>query len=312
VLTSPEQYQVRFAPGLAAKPTPQASSPEQTPPKTHKPDPFDLDNVSEHLRIFDDGNGRLECLIGEDHFLVLNKYPISPRHFILATKKFIPQTNLLEAEDLWAAYNCILDFDKFKEDLFVFYNSGRAAGASQPHRHMQLIPVESMRRGLETAPNGTKWEVHSGKDRPFPHFKCNWNPEDLTAAGLHSVYLRLYSRARQCLMRSETLERSIRAREKEAGIQGAMIDYNLTLSKHYMEICPRVRESGRIRSDADDDDPNATISFNGTLLGGTALVKSKAVWESLRRNPEGLQNAIDDAFRDVPKLPPEDDSGPRD
>ena len=34
------------------------------------------------------------------------------------------------------------------EELFGFFNSGQYSGASQPHRHIQFLPVESMRSGL--------------------------------------------------------------------------------------------------------------------------------------------------------------------
>jgi ATP adenylyltransferase len=90
------------------------------------------------------------------HILVLNKFPVVPNHFILATKIFKEQTNLLERSDLGAAYACLKTYRDNGEELFGFFNSGKASGASQPHRHIQFLPVESMRSGIEA---GIKWDI---------------------------------------------------------------------------------------------------------------------------------------------------------
>jgi ATP adenylyltransferase len=80
---------------------------------------------------------------------VLNKFPVIPDHFILATKEFKKQTDLLEEADLEAAYNCLKAYKDEGEELFGFFNSGEHSGASQPHRHIQFLPVQSMRSGLK-------------------------------------------------------------------------------------------------------------------------------------------------------------------
>jgi ATP adenylyltransferase len=82
------------------------------------------------------------------HILVLNKFAIVREHFILATKAFKEQTDLLEADDLGATYACLKEWRVHGKELFAFFNSGEHSGASQPHRHIQLLPVESMTEGL--------------------------------------------------------------------------------------------------------------------------------------------------------------------
>jgi ATP adenylyltransferase len=83
------------------------------------------------------------------HFLVLNKFPIIPQHFILATKPNKKQTHVLEQDDLEATYACLKAWHEGADDshrrLLAFFNSGEHSGASQPHRHLQFLPVESMR-----------------------------------------------------------------------------------------------------------------------------------------------------------------------
>lgn len=133
------QFQLRFSPALANKPKSQKS------PNSKPIDPFE--NPPKGLFITD---------IPPSHFLVLNKFPVIPDHFILATKAFKQQTDVLEQDDLEAAYACLKAYRDNGEALFGFFNSGDASGASQPHRHIQFLPVESMRSGIQ---EGVKWDV---------------------------------------------------------------------------------------------------------------------------------------------------------
>lgn len=84
------------------------------------------------------------------HILVLNKFAIVREHFILATKVFKEQTDLLEPLDLGATYECLKAWRAHGKELFAFFNSGEFSGASQPHRHIQLLPVNSMTDDLES------------------------------------------------------------------------------------------------------------------------------------------------------------------
>lgn len=64
--------------------------------------------------------------------LVLNKYPVIPHHFILATKSNKEQTHMLEANDLVATHACLRSWEDGGEGgLFAFFNSGDHSGASQ-------------------------------------------------------------------------------------------------------------------------------------------------------------------------------------
>jgi ATP adenylyltransferase len=54
---------------------------------------------------------------------------------------------VLEQDDLEATYACLKAWaeDDKQRLLFAFFNSGDHSGASQPHRHLQFLPVERMR-----------------------------------------------------------------------------------------------------------------------------------------------------------------------
>ena len=73
--------------------------------------------------------------LGAGHVVLLNKYPVQPAHLLLITQDWQPQAGWLAAED-WRAVVAV------SQDTggFWFFNSCAAAGASQPHRHLQLLP----------------------------------------------------------------------------------------------------------------------------------------------------------------------------
>ncbi len=72
--------------------------------------------------------------IGNDHQLILNKYPVQLGHILLITNKWKEQNGWIDIKD-WEA---IKEVNKDTTGLW-FFNSGPLAGASQPHRHIQLL-----------------------------------------------------------------------------------------------------------------------------------------------------------------------------
>lgn len=87
---------------------------------------------------------------------MLNKFPVIAEHFIIATKANKPQTHVLEQDDLEATHACLRAWHADgRKRLFAFFNSGEHSGASQPHRHVQFLPVENM--GLGQQSDG--WEL---------------------------------------------------------------------------------------------------------------------------------------------------------
>ncbi|KAG0042297.1 bifunctional AP-4-A phosphorylase/ADP sulfurylase [Gryganskiella cystojenkinii] len=77
----------------------------------------------------------------EEHKILLNKFCVVPRHFLVITKEFHPQTEPLSPQDMLAVWNS-LNAVKDSRNALAFYNCGSNSGASQPHKHMQVIPLE--------------------------------------------------------------------------------------------------------------------------------------------------------------------------
>tara|TARA_B100000579_G_scaffold370166_1_gene332046 strand:+ start:68 stop:904 length:837 start_codon:yes stop_codon:yes gene_type:complete len=81
-------------------------------------------------------DSRLEIQpVNAKHTLILNKYPVQLGHMLLITNIWKPQNGWLNEDD----FEAIIDVDNDTTGLW-FFNSSKEAGASQPHRHFQLLP----------------------------------------------------------------------------------------------------------------------------------------------------------------------------
>ena len=81
-------------------------------------------------------DSRLEIkAINDKHILILNKYPVQLGHMLLITNTWKAQNGWLSIED----FEAIVNVDNDTSGLW-FFNSSKEAGASQPHRHFQLLP----------------------------------------------------------------------------------------------------------------------------------------------------------------------------
>ncbi|CAM1505208.1 Fc.00g108450.m01.CDS01 [Cosmosporella sp. VM-42] len=284
-------FQLRFSPALANKP----KAPPQDPEKPHKVfNPFA--EPSPALKITD---------LGPSHFLVLNKFAIVPEHFILATTDFKPQTHVLEQADLEATFACIEAYDAARTEeektapggetsggdgLYAFFNCGQHSGASQPHRHIQLLPIARIKDGLDSLEREITWSLLADRlttqSAPFRTFaekiKLGMSGEEL-----HSVYLRLYRQACQAVAARPGLV----IHEGEAPADGkTWISYNMAMTKDTLVVCPRIAEGAHILSQ--HGDVLGTLSLNGTVLAGTALVKNEVEWKALSKNPEELLRVL--------------------
>ena len=76
--------------------------------------------------------------INNKHTLILNKYPVQLGHMLLITNTWKPQNGWLNIDD----FEAIVNVDNDTTGLW-FFNSSKEAGASQPHRHFQLLPRHS-------------------------------------------------------------------------------------------------------------------------------------------------------------------------
>ncbi|KAI1771322.1 HIT-like protein [Hypoxylon cercidicola] len=259
-------FQLRFSPALAHKP----KAPKPKEPNAKPFNPFE--NPTPAMLIDD---------LPPSHRLVLNKFAVVPEHFILVTRDVKPQTHVLEKGDIAATFACIQAYRMAGQELFAFFNSGPHSGASQPHRHLQLLPVKRMKDGLEDVENGSQWSVLAERlvefkqELPFQVFTTSMR-SDMSDEERHNAYLELYRRAVRVVFPDE-----------EVSVEGeAKISYNLAITSSTMALCPRTAEGTMIKNKSGEN--IGVVSLNGTVLAGTALVKNEAEWDALRDNPDML------------------------
>ncbi len=74
--------------------------------------------------------------ISDTHVCILNKFNVVDYHALIVTRAFEAQDTWLTLNDFAAMWTCLAEFDGL-----VFYNAGKTAGASQRHKHIQIIPL---------------------------------------------------------------------------------------------------------------------------------------------------------------------------
>jgi sulfate adenylyltransferase (ADP) / ATP adenylyltransferase len=70
----------------------------------------------------------------------------------------------------------------------------------------------------------------------------------------------------------------------------AAISYNLGFTDRIMVLCQRLSEGPKIKSLTGSE--IGPISLNGTILGGTLLVKNDEEWQALRDDPSKMEDLL--------------------
>jgi len=190
--------------------------------------------------------------VGPAHVAVLNKYPVIAEHLLLVTRHFEHQETLLTRADMEALRRCLA-----AAGGLGFYNGGEAAGASQPHKHLQLVPLPLGPRGPEVPMEAALGEGGP----PFAHALAPLGAEDWAEDGgaerLWRLYRRLLGRAGVQAVRREGRDWQTRP-------------YNLLVTRRWMMVVPRARERWE------------GISVNALGYAGSLLVRDRAQLARLR------------------------------
>jgi sulfate adenylyltransferase (ADP) / ATP adenylyltransferase len=191
----------------------------------------------------------------ETHVAVLNKFNVLSSHLLIVTRGFAHQETLLDPEDLAALVVCLREIDGLG-----FYNGGTSAGASQPHKHLQLVPLPLADEG-PAVPMETLLLPGPGRTSAQPPFAHVFAPIDVLGsdpAALHRLYLRLLGQV------------GVRALARD-GAAWQSAPYNLLVTRRWMLAVPRPAE--RVQG----------IWINGLAFAGSLFVKDRAQLETVRR-----------------------------
>ncbi len=170
--------------------------------------------------------------VSSTHAALLNKFCVLEGHLLLITKEHSPQTELLTETDFQALLLGLAGVDGL-----AFYNGGAEAGASQPHKHLQLVPLPLAKghepiplESLLTSSARNNAGVSRNSALPFAHAVApmpdNWLEAPEQAAGaLHERYLELWSALGYGLTGNQQPE-----------------PYNLLATREWLWLVPRSRE----------------------------------------------------------------------
>ncbi|HTS54852.1 MAG TPA: DUF4922 domain-containing protein [Burkholderiales bacterium] len=201
--------------------------------------------------------------VSHTHVALLNKFPVVDHHVLIVTRAFERQEALLNIGDFAALAACMSQFE-----ALGFYNGGPEAGASQDHKHLQLVP-------LPLAPGQTHLPVQpllrhgrrSGAVEPVPTLPFRHAWADLPAqlwAQLERAGELLRAVYRDLCSATGIEEREVRGARLQSG------PYNLLVTREWMLLVPRLRER------------YACVSVNALGFAGSLFVEDPAQLERVR------------------------------
>ncbi|NES83336.1 MAG: phosphorylase [Moorea sp. SIO2B7] len=190
--------------------------------------------------------------ISDTHLCLLNKFNVVPHHLLIITRAFEEQENWITLADFEAMWACLREIDGL-----VFYNAGKIAGASQRHKHLQLVPFPFTPEGnnlpIETAIASAQFQSDIGIIPSFP-FR-------------HAIAKLDSSGAKYPLEAAKTTLDSYFNLLTQVGLQvegnsqsGA---YNLLATREWMLIVPRSQDSF------------SSIAVNSLGFAGALLVRNE-------------------------------------
>lgn len=194
------------------------------------------------------------------HVCLLNKFNVVDHHILIVTREFQDQDALLTEADFRALWTCMAAFEGLG-----FYNGGKEAGASQQHKHLQMVPLPFAREvphiPIESALQAAKREhgVYSSPALPFQHAILNLPQEWFSAPGKLAAQTR---HAYRQLLQAAGLS------EVDGESSGP---YNLLVTRNWLLLVPRSRESFR------------SISINALGFAGSFFVRNERQLQVIKR-----------------------------
>ena len=191
--------------------------------------------------------------LSDSHVALLNKFNVIDGHLLIVTRSFEDQERLLGPSDFEALWTCMSELGGLG-----FYNGGTLASASQPHKHLQLVPLPLAEEGPAVPIEPLL--AAGGSGLPFAHAFAPLEPAldarpRVAAARAQALYLALLG---SLGLHPVELEGELR--------QPA--PYNLLLTRRWMLVVPRRKEHF------------ASVSINALGFAGSLFLRDR---EELRR-----------------------------
>jgi ATP adenylyltransferase len=201
--------------------------------------------------------------VTDTHIAVLNKYNVVDHHLLIITRHYEDQRTLLTLRDFEALWICMAEYTGL-----CFYNGGREAGASQEHKHLQMVP-------LPLAPEGPLVPIAPLLPRSF----AMGVPGTVPGLPFRHSFVRLRhaiaERPRETALETFDLYADMLSRvgmdaPRAAGLSLQSLPYCLILTREWMLLVPRSREH------VED------ISLNSLAYAGSFFVANAQLFERLK------------------------------
>jgi ATP adenylyltransferase len=196
--------------------------------------------------------------ISDTHACILNKFNVVDYHLLIITRAFEEQESLLTLEDFAGMWACLADFDGL-----VFYNGGKLAGASQRHKHLQIVPISATEIPITPLLKEAQFKDSTAiiPRLPFLHAFTTLNSYESAEVTLAKYYALLQ------IVGIEATDNN-----KQSGA------YNLLATREWMLIVPRYQEEFE------------SISVNSLGFAGALLVRNTEQMELVK--DMGLMNIL--------------------
>ncbi len=194
----------------------------------------------------------------ENRLILLNKYNVIDHHLLIVSGDYEDQRLPLGEEDFVALSLLMAKFPSLG-----FYNGGKEAGASQMHRHLQVVPLQ--KEGV-------------GRELPLDLCVSNGIDIDYKYRIVSGIAGDPYTRAAALL---GFYQRAIREFGLVCSEKAELLPYNLLVWQDRALLVPRRTESV------------AGISVNSLGYAGTFLVRNQQQRQALIRR--GLLNSLAEA-----------------
>lgn len=203
--------------------------------------------------------------VSTQHIALLNKFNVIEHHLLLITREFEHQETLLTAADFGALWCCLQEYP-----ALGFYNGGAVAGASQPHKHLQLVPLPlcempaGLPFGATLAQAAQRGDNAGVAPLPFTHAFCALTGfEGRSAANVGRLLEQRYLELLVALQLDPL--------HQQGGEPQQRGPYNLLMTNEWMLVVPRSREHFR------------DISLNALAFVGSLFVRTDEQLQLLRR-----------------------------
>ncbi|KAK9839797.1 hypothetical protein WJX81_002359 [Elliptochloris bilobata] len=233
------RFVLRVATALRDKPKPPKASGQEGRPAVNPFLPYEEALWVAHL--------------SPSHTLLLNKFNVVAHHLLVVTRAFEPQGTPLSAGDLSATWRVM---QAMPHGGLAYFNCGEHSGASQPHKHTQIVPLPLaavpplLEAAADEATRGAgaaAWEPRAARALPFRCF-CAALPEQegaVTGKALAGAFQALHAAA-----------------FRDVCGEGSP-SFNVLLTQRHMALVPRSREAW------------GPVAVNSMGYAGSLLVRSR-------------------------------------